>query len=94
MNARRWWKWLYDRRLTCAGGHRIPNLFNIDESGSVRCNKFVGSGECGKWIWLFHFPGGGNIVVDVNLEDLETMRRMTTITEKLDYLDIFREEVA
>lgn len=89
-SPRRWWKWLEDRRLTCAEGHHLPNLFSIDESGAVRCNKWVrGQQECGKWVWVMSFRGGGNLVVDVSLEDLKRLKNMDTPSQRIAYLGIF-----
>lgn len=90
----RWWKWLWDRRLTCADGHHLPSLVAIDESGSIRCNKWVAQEkrECGKWIWVMSIRGGGNLVVDVSLDDLKRLKNLTTPAERIAFLGIFNSD--
>lgn len=87
----RWHKWLQDRRLTCAAGHHIPSLCAIDESGSMRCSKWIAAAkiECGRWIWVMSFRGGGNLVVEVSLEDLKRLKNLSTPSERIAYLGIF-----
>jgi hypothetical protein len=92
----RWRKWLPDRRLTCAAGHHIPSLVALDESGSIRCNKWIDGAkiECGRWIWVMAFRGGGNLVVEVSLEDLKRLKNLSTPAERIAYLEIFDDEAA
>lgn len=87
----RWHKWLWDRRLTCSAGHHIPSLAVIEESGSLRCSKWSNEEkvECGRWVWILSIRGGGNIVVDVNLEDLKRLKNLSTPAERIAYLGIF-----
>lgn len=85
---------MWDKRLTCAGGHHIRDMFSIDESGSVRCPKWIADTktqghECGRWIWVMSFKGGGNLVVDVTLEDLKRLKNMDTASQRIAYLGIF-----
>lgn len=87
----RWWKWLNDGRLCCADSHHLPRVFSIDESGCIRCNKWIEKEkrECSKWLWIMHFKGGGNIIVDVSLEDIKRLNNMDTATQRIAYLGIF-----
>lgn len=96
LTSGRWWKWLYDRRLTCCDGHHLPNVFQIDESGSLRCNHWISEGpgskqghECGKWVWIMSFDRCGNLVVDVSLEDLKRIKNLGTPAQRIAYLGIF-----
>jgi hypothetical protein len=89
----RWRAWAWERRLTCADGHHIPNLANIEETGSLRCSKWIAKEgrECGRWIWVLSVRGGGFLVVDVSLEDLRRLKELSTPSERIAYLNIFGE---
>jgi hypothetical protein len=65
----------------------------MDESGTIRCNKWIDreKRECSKWVWIMHFRGGGNLVVDVSLEDIKRLNNMDSATQRIAYLGIFGE---
>ena len=93
--SKRWHRWLWDGKITCASGHPIPGLASIEETGAMRCSKWIeAEGRwCGKWIWLTHFRGGGNLVIEVTVEEMKRLKNLDTPSRRLAYLGIF-EEVA
>ena len=91
----RWWDWLEFRKLRCPAGHHLPNHYEIDEDGSakLRCNdKSVKMpGGCGLWVWAGRLRGNGHLVIEVSERDLKELTRLTTMSDKLDYLAIFEQ---
>lgn len=85
------------RKVYCgprAVGHHIPNTFEINDTGFVRCHHWINQErrECGRWVFLMHIRGGGNIVAEVTLDEKASMRNLATPAEMLDYLGIFLDE--
>jgi hypothetical protein len=90
----RWWRFLRERRLKCPHGHHIPHTFAVTEAGFVRCPHRGGPGgdyrtECGAWIFLFAVRGGAIIVAQVELTEVEPMKRLETPAAMLEYLGIW-----
>jgi hypothetical protein len=94
-SPRRWWRFVRDRRVTCAAGHHIPATFDIPEHGFVRCSHWVGleHRECGRWVFLFAIRGGRAVIAEVELREKDEMKRLTTPAEMLDYLEIFQPDI-
>ena len=89
---------MWERRLTCGNSppHHLKNIVNIDETGSIRCSHWIAEEhrECGLWIWVVSFRGGGYLVADVSLEDLKHLKTLSTPSERIAYLGIFEEGAA
>lgn len=91
----RWWEWLEFRHLKCPAGHHLPNTYEIDEQSAtrIRCSQHVAAapGGCGLWVWATRLPGHGHLVIEVTERDLKQLAKLTTTSEKLDYLAIFEQ---
>ena len=90
----RWWEYASERRLFCGprpGGHHIPSTFHILECGFVRCNHWNGleRRECGLWVFAFAIRGGRLVVARVELNEIDSMRKLVTPSEIIDYLGIW-----
>ena len=70
----------------------MPNTFGVTEAGYVRCNAWVAAEqrECGLWVFLLAFRGGGIIEVAVSLDDKAAMEQLTLPAELIEYLGIFQ----
>ena len=87
----RWWRWIGHRRLSCPLGHAIPPKAEINDTGFLRCDRWMdGEGsECGRWVFMFAVRGGGAFVAEVTLDEKARMRQLSTPAEMLSYLGIF-----
>lgn len=93
--SKRWWRWADShRRITCPKLHHIPNTFEVNESGFVRCTKWIDKErrECGCWVFLLVIRGEGVIECEVTLEDKDRMRRLDTPAAMVSYLGIFNRD--
>lgn len=88
------WDYLHDRRLTCPDGHRIHDSILLDESGYIGCVKPLNDSRgirrvpCGKWIFILWIRGAGNIVVEVNEGERDSLRSMASVGDRINYLGI------
>ncbi|MDP9176693.1 MAG: hypothetical protein M3O61_03335 [Gemmatimonadota bacterium] len=59
----------------------------------ISCKQWIQAErrECHRWILIVHIRGGGNLVVDVSLEELRDLEQLATPAEMLDYLEIFQD---
>lgn len=92
--SKRWWRWADSyRRISCPYSHHIPNTFEVNESGFVRCPKWIAAEEreCGAWLFLLAIRGDGVIVCEVTLADKEKMRRLDTPAAMVSYLGLFEK---
>jgi len=83
------------RKLRCPAGHHFPNHYEVDpdDSGRIRCNdrSIKMPGGCGLWVWAVRLRGNGHLVVEVTERDLAELSRLSTASDKLDYLGIFEQ---
>lgn len=87
----RLWRWLKARRLTCARGHPFSYTFRVHERSAHRCHHWddASRSECGRWTYFIAIRGGGVIAADVTLDEVNTIDKMETGTEVIDFLEIF-----
>lgn len=90
----RWSDYVSERRLTCGpkdqGGHRIPNTMHVLECGFIRCSHWIAAEnrECGRWLFVYTVRGGRAIVAEVQVHEIEIIRKLVTPAEILDYLGV------
>lgn len=93
------------RTLVCPRGHAIPANAVISETGFIRCDTRANIGGvdhrhqlapssvrgsvCNTWIFVFAIVGGGAVVAEVSLEEVEQMNALRTPSDMLDYLQIW-----
>jgi hypothetical protein len=104
----RWWKYVTAKRLQCPQGHIIPRNSVINETGFVRCTARRGAGTdgrppgphvqrdeaCGLWVFVFAIVGGGCVVAEVALGEVDDMQRLTTPAQMIEYLGIWERKAA
>lgn len=77
------------KRIACPCGHHVPRDFRVTESGLVRCPKWNGATECGAWLYLFAIRGGGIVVAQVELAEVDRLEQLHTPGEIIDFLGIW-----
>jgi hypothetical protein len=95
----RWWEWATERRIFCGprpDGHHFANNFRVPESTFLHCtHKFANSVvRCDRWVFVLTIRGGGTIVAEVSLDEMNEMHELQTPTAMLDYLKVFQNQRA
>jgi hypothetical protein len=80
--------------LKCAAGHPFPNNVRFDSRGSRRCDHWIDAEkrQCGLWIYLIAVEGGGVVVADVTVDELNEIQHLKSGTEIIDFLGIWTDE--
>jgi hypothetical protein len=77
-------------RITCPHNHAIPCNSEVSEGdvGFVRCTAWTGARDCGAWVFVKRFRGGGVMVASVSREEKDALSKLTH-AEIIDALGIF-----
>jgi hypothetical protein len=70
-------------------GQFVPTNEELD-----RMSKAAGTAPCDRWVFILPFRGGKNIIAEVSLDEEREMEHLSTPSEVIDYLGIFRKDVA
>lgn len=90
----RWSALVEEGRIFCGPrgvGHHFSDTFDINESGFIRCGKWIAEEqrECGRWVFLYAIRGGKVVVAEVSLDERRAMRKLATPAQMIEYLGIF-----
>lgn len=89
--ARRWWRFLRERRIICPEGHHVKHRADFTESMFLPCPHWIAgeNRECGRLLFLFSIRGGGVIAAEVeSLDEKDAMKRLATPWAMIEYLEI------
>ena len=87
----RWWAYAEKRQLVCPVEHHIPEDQRIPEHGFIRCDEWIHqeNAECGRWIFLLTIRGGGAIIAEVTLDEMQEMEDLQTPAQMMKYLGVW-----
>lgn len=76
--------------MRCPCGHHIPRTQVFTEAGFVRCGAWMADEqrECGRWLWAMVVRGGGCLLVEVDLREIDRLLELVTPAAMLAELGV------